>query len=183
MTLRFFSIGMLALFLISVPFDAAAQAIGSFRWQLQPFCNVVSLNVTQSGQLYTLDGFDDQCGATQRAGVLGTAFQNPDGIIGLGLSIVAAPGGTPVHVDATISLGSLGGSWRDSLGNSGAFVFTPGAGVGGSARLMSSSGVPPGSITTAQIASQAVGRAQLAPGGVGSAQIDSTQVQLRVSAG
>jgi hypothetical protein len=34
--------------------DASAQTLGAFRWQLQPFCNVVTLNVTQSGAVYTL---------------------------------------------------------------------------------------------------------------------------------
>ncbi len=74
--------GVLALLFLAVTSDVAAQAIGTFRWQLQPFCNVLTVNVAQSGQLYTLDGFDDQCGSGQRAGVVGTAFQNPDGTIG-----------------------------------------------------------------------------------------------------
>jgi len=79
--------------------DAAAQPVGSFRWQLQPFCNVLTLNVTQSGAIYTLDRFDDQCGASQKTSVVGTAFVNPDGSIGLGLSIVASPEGLarPAH--------------------------------------------------------------------------------------
>jgi hypothetical protein len=42
-----------------------AQPIGTFRWQMQPYCNVVALNVTQIGGVYTLDGFDDQCGGPQ----------------------------------------------------------------------------------------------------------------------
>jgi len=46
--------------------EAAAQPVGSFRWQLQPFCNVLTLNVTQSGAIYTLDRFEDQCGASQK---------------------------------------------------------------------------------------------------------------------
>jgi hypothetical protein len=39
-----------------------AQSLGTFRWQLQPYCNVVSVTVTQNGELFTLDGYDDQCG-------------------------------------------------------------------------------------------------------------------------
>lgn len=64
----------------------------------------------------------------------GLAFQNPDGTIGFGLSIVAPPGGAAVHVKATITLATLGGTWSDSNGNSGSLVFTPGAGAGGSPR-------------------------------------------------
>ena len=32
---------------------AQAQTLGSFSWQLQPFCNVVTVTVTQAGTVYT----------------------------------------------------------------------------------------------------------------------------------
>jgi hypothetical protein len=111
---------------------AAAQSIGTFRWQLQPFCNVVTVSVTQNGAIYTLDGYDDQCGAPQRAPLVGVATPNPDGTIGFGLNVVSVPGGVPVHVDARIDLATLNGTWRDSAGNSGVMRF--GASTGGIAR-------------------------------------------------
>ncbi len=114
--------------------SASAQPIGTFRWQLQPYCNVVTVAVTQVGGVYRVEGTDDHCGASTAGSAIGTAFVNPNGSIGLGINIVAAPGGAPVPVDATISLASLGGTWRDSGGHLGAFVFTPGAGTGGSPR-------------------------------------------------
>ena len=46
---------------------AEAQSLGTFQWQLQPYCNLVTVTVTQNGGLYTLDGYDDQCGAPTRA--------------------------------------------------------------------------------------------------------------------
>jgi hypothetical protein len=101
---------------------------------LQPYCNVVAVTVVQQGAQYQLDGTDDQCGAGQRASVTGLAFLNPDGSIGFGLTIVTSPGGVPVQVDATIALASLSGTWRDSTGATGAFVFTPGTAVPGSGR-------------------------------------------------
>ena len=55
---------------------AEAQPIGTFSWQLQPFCNVVTVTVTQQGGVYTLDGYDDQCGAPTVASVVGTAIPN-----------------------------------------------------------------------------------------------------------
>ena len=134
---------------------AEAQSLGTFRWQLQPFCNVVTLSVTQNGSVFRLEGTDDQCGAGGSASVTGTAFQNPGGGIGFGLNIVSAPGGAPIHVDATVSLPSLSGTWRDSAGSSGNFVFTPGAGSGGSARATG--------------------------GTIGGVSINPAQVQLRVS--
>jgi Head domain of trimeric autotransporter adhesin len=67
------------------------------------------------------------CGAATRAAAAGLAFQNPDGTIGFRIAIVVSPGGVPLHVDAAISLPSPNGTWRDSSGHSGAFVFNPGA--------------------------------------------------------
>ena len=124
---------------LTVPVVAEAQSLGAFRWQLQPYCNVLTLTVTQSGGAYRLEGTDDQCGSA-RAGAIGMAFQRLDGTIGLGLTIVGSPDGSPVHIDATINAATLGGTWRDSAGNSGAFVYTPGAGVGGSPRPSSQPG-------------------------------------------
>ncbi len=113
--------------------SAWAQPLGTFRWQQQPYCNLLTLNVIGEGGGYTLDGTDDLCGADQTASVTGIAAQNADGTIGIGLTIVGPPGGA-VHLTATINLGTLGGTWSDSNGNTGLFVFTPGAGVPGSAR-------------------------------------------------
>ena len=84
---------------------AQGTPLGTFRWQLQPFCNVVTVNVIQQGAVYTVDGHDDQCGAPQRAPLVGLATPNPDGSIGLGLHVVTVPGGRGVHIDARISLG------------------------------------------------------------------------------
>ena len=127
---------------------AEAQTLGTFRWQMQPYCNVLTVTVTQSGGVYRLEGTDDQCGAGRdRASVTGLAFQNPDGTIGFGLTIVTAPGGQPVHVDAEIALATLSGSWRATAGGPGQFVFTPGAPVPGSPRPTAGSAVIPAAIT------------------------------------
>ncbi|MEP7116520.1 MAG: tail fiber domain-containing protein [Acidobacteriota bacterium] len=113
---------------------AHAQSLGTFRWQLQPYCNAIVVNVTQQGSVYSLDGYDDQCGGPQRAPVTGTATPNPDGTIGLGLNIVTVPGGRPVQVDARITLPAASGSWVDSVGSSGAFVL--GGTTAGAARAL-----------------------------------------------
>lgn len=112
--------------------SAPAQSLGTFTWQLQPFCNRLTVNVTQSGGLYTLDGFDDQCGAPQRAPLVGLATPNPDGTIGFGFHIATSPGGKTVSVEARISLATIGGPWTDSAGNSGTLVLNGSA--AGSAR-------------------------------------------------
>ena len=112
---------------------ALAQPLGSFRWQQQPYCNVLTLNVIGEGGNYTLDGTDDLCGADQKASVTGIASPNADGTVGIAVTIVGPPGGA-VHLTATINLVTLGGTWSDSNGNTGLFVFTPGVGVPGSPR-------------------------------------------------
>ena len=123
---------------------SAGQTLGSFRWQLQPYCNVVTVTITQVAGVYRLEGTDDQCGGGRDlAAVQGLAFPNPDGTIGFGLTIVTSPGGAPVHVDATIALASLGGSWRDSNGATGSFVFTPGGATAGNPRPAPQPEVPP----------------------------------------
>lgn len=118
---------------------AESQPLGSFSWQLQPYCNVVTFNITQVNATFRLEGFDDQCGAATRASVVGTAFLNPNGTIGLGFNIVATPGGAPVHVDATVSAPGFSGLWLDSVGGAGTFTFGPG-GLGGAPRPLGASG-------------------------------------------
>lgn len=114
--------------------DAVAQPIGTFRWQLAPHCNVVTLTVVQVGSGYTLQGFDDRCGATTRTGVSGTAHLNPDGTVGLGMTFVW-PNGFSVQTSAIISFATVSGTWSDPYGGSGNFVFNP-PGVSGSPRAI-----------------------------------------------
>jgi hypothetical protein len=127
-------VGMALAAAVAAPPAAQAQSLGTFKWQLQPYCNVVAVTITQQGGVYALDGVDDQCGGPQAAAASGTAFLNPDGTIGLGFSIVPSPSGAPVTVDASISVSTLSGSWRDSAGHAGTFSFAPGGGTGGAPR-------------------------------------------------
>ena len=147
-----------ALFVYAFALSAAtatAQPLGTFRWQLQPYCNIIAVTVTQQAGIYTLDGTDDRCGASQKGSVVGIAFLNPDGSVGFGLTSVL-PNGTPIHLEATINLASLNGTWRDSAGNNGTMIFTPGAGIGGVPRPLPPGGLAPASITNIQIANNAV---------------------------
>ena len=61
----------------------SAQSLGTFRWQLQPHCNVLTVTVVQQGGQYQVDGTDDQCGAAQQASVAafldGQAIATPAG--------------------------------------------------------------------------------------------------------
>ena len=199
---RFFTFRILVVLLLwSRP--ATAQPLGTFRWQIQPYCNVLTINVTQQTGVYTLDGTDDQCLADTAAGVVGVAFQNPNGSIGFGLNVVL-PGGTPVHVEATIAPTSLNGTWRDSVGNSGTLLLTRGPGTGGPSRPVPSGGIAPasvgatqiapnsvsgshvvnGSLTSADLAAGTIGSVHLAPNSVSAAQvIDGTLTSVDLAPG
>lgn len=153
-----------------IALSVSAQPMGTFRWQLQPYCNIITLAVVQQGGQYQLDGTDDQCGAARAASVRGMAFLNPNGTIGFGLTVVTTPGGTPIHIDAVVSLPSLNGTWQDSGGNSGNLIF--GAGVPGAGpRPVPAGGLAPHSVTSVQIAPGAVTSAQLSAGAVTGAAV------------
>lgn len=134
MNFRAHVVPVLAAVLILMGSAANAQPLGSFRWQQQPYCNVITVNLVQAGTIYHLDGTDDQCGSATLASVSGLAFPNPDGSIGFGLTIVTSPGGAAVHLDAAMSLATLGGTWRDSSGQTGNWTLLAGPGLGGSPR-------------------------------------------------
>lgn len=104
---------------------ASAQVLGTFRWRTEPYCNVLNLTVTQSGNVFTLDGFDEPCGGNPRLPVHGVAVPQTNGTITLGLSIINVPGGAPVNIEAGINLPTASGTWRDSAGQSGPFTLNP----------------------------------------------------------
>jgi hypothetical protein len=159
--------------------SAYAQSLGTFRWQLQPFCNVITVNVTQQGGIYLVDGTDDRCGNGNQAGsAVGIANLTPLGLIGFGITTVL-PGGMPVHTEATISPSSLGGTWRDSAGNSGTFVFNPGPSATATPRPIPPGGIPPASITNVQIANNAVTTANIVDASITSVDIlDAPRAQF-----
>lgn len=158
---------------------ADAQPLGSFTWQVQPFCNRVTVMVTQAGATYTLYGLDDQCGSQSRASVVGTAVPNANGSISIGFTAVVATG-FPVHVSAQVTLPSASGTWVDSLGNAGAFVLN--GSLAGSPRPLVTGFVADGSVTTAKLADSAVTSPKIAAGAIGASAINPSEVQRRVAA-
>ncbi len=137
------------------PRAAAAQVMGTYSWQTQPYCNVVTLTIVQQGPSFQLTGVDNLCGAGT-APVTGTATVAAGGV-SMGVA-VALPSGRAAHLSTTVNLANFAGTWTDSDGNTGPFAFVT-ASTGGSPR--------PAPTTAAVITS-----AQLAPsvfGGSGSA--------------
>ena len=68
---------------------ASAQVFGTFSWQMQPYCNVVTLTLTSVTGNFTLDGSDDQCGGHQEGRALqGSASSIQTARSGLNFTIV-----------------------------------------------------------------------------------------------
>lgn len=135
-----------ALALVMASSAASAQSLGVFRWQMLPYCNVVSLTVIQQGPAYALTGSDNLCGAVQAAPVTGTAALNPNGSISLGFMVVT-PTGPAAHISAIVTLPTVSGAWRDADGTSGPFLFN-GPGGGGPRPAPTTAAI----ITSAQLA-------------------------------
>ena len=107
---------------------ASAQVFGVFTWQMQPYCNNVTLTLTSVSGNFTLDGFDDQCGGAKRSAASGMGVFNPDGTVSVNFTIVP-PAGQPLHVAASVSPANGQGTWTDDQGHGGTFAFfgaTPG---------------------------------------------------------
>ena len=155
---------------LAVAASASAQVFGTFNFQMQPYCNVVTMTITQIPTGFTLDGFDDQCAALKRASLVGMATLNPDGTVGVTFTIVTAPAGKGVHVSAVISPVTGSGTWTDSVANTGTFVLA-GAVPGLLPRPLPTSGIGVSVITTTEIAA----------GAVGGTDINTAEVQARVT--
>lgn len=105
---------------------AEAQSLGTFRWRLASFCSVLNLTVIQYGGVYSLIGYEEQCGGNPRLPVYGTAMLQADGTIWMGLTTIF-DFGNGLHTRVTLN-SSLSGTWRDNANQSGTLVFNPGAG-------------------------------------------------------
>ncbi len=105
---------------------AAAQTIGTFRWQLQPYGSVLNLTVVQQGSLFLLSGFEAQCGGNASLPVSGVAVPQANGQIFIGVTSITE-NGQGLHTRAFINLSDFNGSWSDNANNSNQpFVFNPG---------------------------------------------------------
>jgi hypothetical protein len=118
--------------------EAAAQSLGTLRWQIQPYCNVLTLDVIAEGSVFRLQGYDDQCGETggMWSVVLGTAVLAPGGVARIGLSYTF-PGAAVTEgalIRASIDLATFSGTWDDNGTHAGTFMFAPNGGTGGRVR-------------------------------------------------
>jgi hypothetical protein len=111
---------------------AARQSLGTFAWQLEPYCNTVRFTVTPDGAAFRLTGFDDQCGAGQTPAA-GVVSPNADGTFTLVFYLVT-PEGQASHTTATLAPGSYSGPWKDDGGLTGTLRFGPAGALAGTVR-------------------------------------------------
>lgn len=105
------------------PTGASAQVLGTFTWQMQPFCNRVTLTLSSTPGGFVAAGTDDLCGAPKKAAATGFVVFHPDGTIGISMAIAAVAGVQVVDVAAVVSPANGQGTWSDSAGNSGTLVL------------------------------------------------------------
>ena len=123
-----FLVALVATLAAATPVDA--QVIGFFKWRTAPFCNVINVTVTKVGPVFTLDGFEEQCGGNPSLPVSGIAIVQASGQIWMGLTTVMAQG-NGLHTNATIASDTFSGSWRDNANQTGTFIFGAGPISGG----------------------------------------------------
>jgi len=186
---------------LSLPTPARAQVFGTFTWQMQPFCNRVTITLSNTPAGFTLDGADDQCGVS-RGSVFGVAVFTPTGTVALNFTIVSAPGGVGAHVSGIVDPGTGSGTWTDSTGHAGTFVLgggtpglparpttvstTIGAGAVSTTAIADLAVTTPKladlAVTASKLADGAVAAAKIAAGAVDASKVNAAQVQLRVAA-
>lgn len=125
---RTLMIGSLAT--VAVLVNAALGEAQTVRFQLQPFCNKITLTLMPSGSTSVIGvvGYDDNCGADPRSPIHGTAVESRNGTFTIGYTTslpFSVYGRTDVGVQTSVEwpANSNTGSWTDDDGNNGSFVF------------------------------------------------------------
>lgn len=104
-----------------------AVVIGTFHWQLQPFCSTVSVTVIQEAGQFRVQGTEACAPNDYSRSVYGTALLDGQGYVYLSLStprVQNSLDGTSVY--AWFELATLAGGWQDDGGRTGPLVPVPG---------------------------------------------------------
>lgn len=114
-----------ALVFAAAPSAAQAQVLGTFYWQLQPLGSVLNLTITQKGSIFSVEGFEAQCGGNLSLPLTGVAIPQANGTIFFGLTSINESG-SGLHTRAYMNTSNFGGTWADNTGYfNQPFVFRP----------------------------------------------------------
>lgn len=130
--------------LTAVAFPAAASAqgplspvsLGTFHWQLQPFCNTLSLTIIQEGGQFRVQGTESCDAADVSQPVHGMATADAAGTIYFSVR-TSFPGGSSSEgtwVWASLSLATLNGNWQDDADRRGQLIRVSGPVAGANRR-------------------------------------------------
>ncbi len=102
---------------VTAPWPAQAQALGTFRWKLEPYGSVLNLTLTQKGNHFEVEGFEFQCGANLSLPVTGLIVPQANGSFFFGLTSINE-NGRGLHTRAYMTVSNnFGGTWSDNAGN------------------------------------------------------------------
>ena len=103
-----------------------AQTLDTYRWNISPFCNVITLTITQFEAGWTAVGSDDNCGLTEASPVSGSFSSIGRGSEFKGiLTYAGSDRSTITTTTLRIDPQSGGGDWVDDAGHTGNAVFNP----------------------------------------------------------
>ena len=103
-----------------------AQTLGTYRLNISPFCNVITLTVTQLEAGWSAVGSDDNCGLTEASPVSGSFSSAGRGSAFRG--ILTSDGSNRFTTTTTtlrIYPEEGQGDWVDDAGNQGFIIFNP----------------------------------------------------------
>ena len=101
--------------------------IGTFHWQLEPFCSTLSLTVIQEAGQYRVQGTEACAPNDFSRSVYGTALLDDEGWAYLSLSAPRLQNsleGTAIY--AWLQLSTMAGGWQDDGGRTGPLTPVPG---------------------------------------------------------
>jgi hypothetical protein len=115
-----------------------AQTLGTYRLNISPFCNVISLTITQLEAGLSATGSDDNCGLEEASPVTGSfssAGMGPGPAVKGILISEGSDRSSTVSTTVRIFLGDFDGDWVDEAGNQGFIIFNPTTAPSGQPRI------------------------------------------------
>jgi len=116
----------------AVLLSAALGEAQTYRFQLQPYCDKLTLTLvpSSSSSIAGIVGYNDNCGDYPRSPIHGTVLVNPDGSFSFGFTTIwsySVYGNSDVGVQTNVEwpAGSGVGHWYNDDGNSGTFGYDP----------------------------------------------------------
>ncbi|WP_141398082.1 hypothetical protein [Nitrosomonas ureae] len=105
----------------------AQQVLGTFKWNLYPFCNILTVTVTKHDISYTAIGEENHCGiyTSPVRGSFVEQFRNDMPAISGSFTLESSIFFSRILIFIENIDEGLNGVWQDTSGNSGNLIFNP----------------------------------------------------------